>query len=1648
MKLLRKASCVILALLVMLSCFFGITAMAGTKAADREPADAPRIVSKNIGYSSYLHIYFAIPKDTVAAGSTLTVDFYDSDPREGVKPSYTVTKAEIQTISAITGNSEDYYVVNSRGIAPKSATSTVYAVPVATDANGVRAEGEAISYSVAEYCFERLTFDGYINVPDDGSIDSQRRELYMALLSYCHYEQIALVDDYTNIPKLSELTYMAVNGGSADGFKRGFIERDKIYTVTKYDDMPEEYTFLGWNITSFNVMGELTFAESDCDAYAAKLTDGGALLVSANYRRTQETIRAEEIAAQEKLDDEEKARQWAALEAAFVSKKSYSAENARDLTDALKTLYTLYGKEMVIWVASLYAKGFNDIENGRWAGGFYASTAGRDTAGYGPDLQCTVQLLRFLQQSGVIDSIGRDIPLWMQQQMIYFAKSLQDPNGYYYHPQWGKEFTDTKISRRGRDLGWGNSLLSYFGESPVYNTSNGAKGDGETADEYLEKIGLNKDGSPISKTSLSASLGISNVTAVSKVILASDSTDESTAYLKSHTAFINYLLTDIAYGMRTSAYGTGNTLNATSSQIGNYSNLLGVYTYKSGDEATTNGASANDYRRFDGMTMKEMLLKVLDDAVNPNTGLFGGYDSATETFKGMESITFADTNGFFKVITIYNSWGHAYPNAPLAALGLISNLTNADLPSTGNACDVYNVWNAIGSLKSNSAAKSGTVFAIKSDDGIKMCDADTPGAVSVSVVDFINKTLELRGAEAVRITFDKIKGYKKVDGGFSHSYTAGVSNHQGCPVSPSGANVSDVDATCIASTGLVRSIFTAFGMDSYKPDFFGKSDYMKFIDYIEAAGPVYKSTIENITDSFDGENRQNKITGDTEIIDGKLVITGGAEIERSGYSTIGSAATFACKLLFKSGSYTLTFLTEDGVAVAFDITADGSLLKLTNSKTGSYARIADDGASVTISIEIKIHEGNTLICIFHNSVQIYEEKMYTGAGYANISKPTDVKSASIVGPSVTVDDLAFGVVSPTYSANIINSNGRLDFEWMPVGEWNAQSYSDYITFVNQTSDDARSRALIISEGKNKFLRLEDNYDGSVTAQNYFNFKRQALPCETVVFESKMRISANSSGIIPISVLNGSGKAAYYGRLRISGGYLYAGVYHEKSSNASTMVKTDVKAGEWFTVRLEYTAADEYDDSFLCEIFINGVSMGSSTAKNSGTTVYCSASDVSIFRMACDTSWSGTIDYDNIYVGSKKNYTPPTDSDNGTAAHYHIPRAETAENFIDYTCTESGSYERVFYCEDGSCGFELGRVYVYLPAAHREGEAVIENCVDSSCYTDGSYEEVIYCTACGEELSRTTYAVAAHHTEKQREQQISDASCSSYGEYYRITYCSVCGRELERQRLTTPMLPHNIVNGTCAGCGGTDFILDGVIDFEDINETILVAEGKSGNKNTGSASTIGTTVYTSVPSAGVATSSIVSDGDNKYVVLERLTNNTSTNTWIDIFRDTSREADMIYFEGRINLEATTVGSGLYVRLYTGRSPSAGGTRIIYHTVSIFDDYISYAGSKTHLKYGEWGTIRITFEKQADNSFLYTFLVKNETGSAITSNGVSYADGDFIPYYTTTDLVSGASLDNVNDICAITFMQSTNSLSALYLDDIYFGGAPSYVSLDKD
>ena len=150
--------------------------------------------------------------------------------------------------------------------------------------------------------------------------------------------------------------------------------------------------------------------------------------------------------------------------------KRFEGKVGRDVTDALKEWHSIFTDDVVEWLAGLY-----DAK----IGGFYYSESARDnaTVEHGgatyellPDVESTNQALCFLQSANLVDDFGgryaNALPEWMKEDIGGFVYNLQDKDGFFYHPQWGKAIS---VSRRGRDRAWSRSILRNLEITPKYS---------------------------------------------------------------------------------------------------------------------------------------------------------------------------------------------------------------------------------------------------------------------------------------------------------------------------------------------------------------------------------------------------------------------------------------------------------------------------------------------------------------------------------------------------------------------------------------------------------------------------------------------------------------------------------------------------------------------------------------------------------------------------------------------------------------------------------------------------------------------------------------------------------------------------------------------------------------------------------------------------------------------------------------------------------------------------------------------------------------------------------------------------------------------------------------------------------------------------
>ena len=185
-------------------------------------------------------------------------------------------------------------------------------------------------------------------------------------------------------------------------------------------------------------------------------------------------------------------KKWDELEAGLRAQSD--EKSAREIRCAFEDYYQeIFGKgDLAFWLANLY-----DAESG----GFYYSNSARDNDGFLPDLESTRQAIRLLHVLGIPECYGETIgdlyPDDFKKKVIKFVKERQDENGYFYHPQWEKAFTDSKPHRRGRDLQWACQLLEWFGDSPTYDTPLGVKGNGVLADGRIAENYVQRDCSGI-----------------------------------------------------------------------------------------------------------------------------------------------------------------------------------------------------------------------------------------------------------------------------------------------------------------------------------------------------------------------------------------------------------------------------------------------------------------------------------------------------------------------------------------------------------------------------------------------------------------------------------------------------------------------------------------------------------------------------------------------------------------------------------------------------------------------------------------------------------------------------------------------------------------------------------------------------------------------------------------------------------------------------------------------------------------------------------------------------------------------------------------------------------------------------------------------
>ena len=391
---------------------------------------------------------------------------------------------------------------------------------------------------------------------------------------------------------------------------------------------------------------------------------------------------------------------------------------------ALRELYSIYDTELVEWFANLYEPSI---------GGFYYSNSARDneTTLYEgkeykllPDAESTCQALGFVSFSGIGDGLKYPVflPEWMRRDIADFVYNLQDEDGYFYHPQWGKDIT---VSRRARDFNWCRDMLLQLGRPMRYKTI----------------LDIPKEERETEKTLIPE-------------------------HLKSEKAFLSYL---DGMDIPNKSYHAGNTLIAQVNEI--------------------------EVRGF-----LPLLIDYLNALQHPDRGHWH-----TET-------NYYAINGVMKLSGLYTRAGRVIPNSDRTASAVIEAISS-EVPISG-IVELWNTWIAV--------------------YNINQCLIKNGGSEQMRISEKINKTLRSDAARAIIRSAEKIRPFKKSDHAFSYGRDFSSRISQGAPVAFDRLAEGDVNATVIASSSMVRSVFNALGIYELMTPLYGKEEGRMFLDIIES----------------------------------------------------------------------------------------------------------------------------------------------------------------------------------------------------------------------------------------------------------------------------------------------------------------------------------------------------------------------------------------------------------------------------------------------------------------------------------------------------------------------------------------------------------------------------------------------------------------------------------------------------------------------------------------------------------------------------------------------------------------------------------------------------------------------------------------------
>ena len=362
-----------------------------------------------------------------------------------------------------------------------------------------------------------------------------------------------------------------------------------------------------------------SMADAAIEYFLEKFVIDKSLILRDGYSHTEIISKSEFDTARE---EEIYEKAWAALEAGVADEYS---EYRDDVVAALKQLYTLYTDDMYAWLANLYDPGI---------GGFYSTNSGRDTVGFLPDIENTSAGLSFITSTKMYTggSYANVLPEKLKKEIGDFVKSLQAPDGYFYHPQWNSDIT---TARKSRDLTSAQAILRNLGVTPTYPYP----GTSSVSGTSFRTTSLRNGSIP---------------SLVAAVIIPG--APEQFQSVENYKQYLKNAEDSIARGER-DFYNFGNEVQSQVSQIKSYGKLLGE-------------------------DLLTMTVDFFTEHQNQETGLWSN------------KYNYNATNGFHKVSSVYNSAGIAIPNAELAVESAMKIIGDSSLKISGGV-EIYNAWSCI-----------------------------------------------------------------------------------------------------------------------------------------------------------------------------------------------------------------------------------------------------------------------------------------------------------------------------------------------------------------------------------------------------------------------------------------------------------------------------------------------------------------------------------------------------------------------------------------------------------------------------------------------------------------------------------------------------------------------------------------------------------------------------------------------------------------------------------------------------------------------------------------------------------------------------------------------------------------------------------------